>query len=156
MDEIDFVKPAPGVYTSSSADYTRRARLLLEKAKKLRQGSDAKGHEKAVCEITPEGIESLLGAGAEIIELNNFPGILPRPKAYRHSVTFGGYTFVARTDEPYAHIVSAVLRESWQKPFQTGTYGGVLSGRTLPNRVIHNRTIHNRVIHNRTLQGRRI
>ena len=55
--------------------------------------------------VSSSGIESLIGAGANIINLNKLDGI-----TYMHEVSYNDHMFVAVTERPYVYFIERILR----------------------------------------------
>ena len=86
-------------------DYLKRAELLLKAAKLKRVGRIAPGYLNDKCFILPKGIESLIGAGAEIIQLN-----VRSSKQYLHQVVYKEHSFISATEEQVVYAIEAQLR----------------------------------------------
>ncbi len=87
----------PGLFVDENSSYKIRAGLLLKFVKK-RNSSRIPIENSEKYYITPRGIESLIGAGAQVIELNNNDSNL-RPN-YSHEVIYKNFRFISSTDKP--------------------------------------------------------
>ncbi len=90
----------------STSTYSERAKLLLESAQKERKGMRGVGYSDNKYFATPEGIEALIGASAEIIELNQSES----SNSYIHTVMYEGHEFFTVTKEPVIYEIIASLR----------------------------------------------
>ena len=97
---------ADNVVLSITSTYTERAKALLESARRIRKGKRDDGYGDDKYLAAPKGIEALIGAGAEIIELNVPSG----DNHYLHAVRYEGHQFIAGTSEPFAPTIQACKR----------------------------------------------
>lgn len=94
-DEIDF-----GFYVNRDMHYKERAEILLKRAKAFKKGR--RGNE---CFIKIKGIESLIGAGAKVLHMND----LINGDNYQ-SVKYKRRIFYAVTEKPFLYIIESCLR----------------------------------------------
>lgn len=93
------------VEVEARMSYRERARLLLERARIIKYGSRKKGYYDNKKFVYPEGIESLIGAGARIKNLNWKTG----NEDYYHEVEYKSHTFISTTSEPYVFSIEGPL-----------------------------------------------
>jgi len=89
-------------------NYRERAKLMLEDA--IRSNAlrtDNKFRTDNKCYTTLKGIESLIGAGAEIIRLNESRG---EGSALVHEVLYQGQMFITTSGKPFAYTIDFSLK----------------------------------------------
>ncbi len=86
--------------------YPQRADVLVRISRKLRMGGREKEDKDDKFLITEDGLASLLGAGADIVELN----VVTCGKTYVSRVVYSGRTFVHASRVPVAYIIESNLR----------------------------------------------
>jgi len=86
--------------------YKKQAEEILTFAKKNRTGSRVKGYRDNKTIISLEKMTSLLGAGAEIFNLNSSQ-VDGNP--FLHEVIYESHRFLATSKEPYAPYITASL-----------------------------------------------
>ncbi len=88
MGNPDKIQIAFHLFVSGNMPYKQRAQLLVERAVESKQGKSGEGYTDNKLFVLSKGIESLIGAGAEIINLNYSPG-----KDFYHEVSYQDHTF---------------------------------------------------------------
>lgn len=107
MENKDKIRIDCRLYVDKNMRYEERAKLLLDRAITVKKGIRKPGYtddKQLVFDV--KGIESLIGAGAEIIKIN-YPQITG---GFIHEVAYREHRFIAVTDEPHFYTINAFLR----------------------------------------------
>lgn len=91
---------------NSNMPYSQRAKIMIESSKKLGLGGRRKKDRDDKFSITKEGLASLIGAGAKILELN----ALTCSKDYISQVIYKNRTFIHGSSTPVPYVIEACLR----------------------------------------------
>lgn len=94
-----------GIFVERSTPYSARAELLLRSAVERGEGRRGKNYHDDKSFVTPQGIESLIGAGARIVCLNS----LRRGKVFYHSVIYEEHNFITASDQPLSPVIETPL-----------------------------------------------
>ena len=88
-------------------NYRDRAKLMLEQAKRYGGGKRDEGYSDDKCLVSEEGIASLIGAGAQILRMNDEA----IDRAFHTHVLYEGHQFFAVTDKhPHPYVIKSQLR----------------------------------------------
>ncbi len=100
------IEIADNIFVSEDQPYKSRARILAQLAKEVKRGKKEKGYTDDKMLVTLHGIESLIGAGAYVINLN-------RPSErnkYIHEVLYEDHLFTTSSAKQYIYTVEKRLQ----------------------------------------------
>jgi len=100
------IEIADNIFVSEDHIYKSRAGILVQLAKAVKRGKKEKGYHDNKMLVTLSGIESLIGAGARIINLNR-PSV---GNKYVHEVLYEDHLFITSSAKQYIYTIENSLQ----------------------------------------------